>query len=239
MPRWGFDRESTQVASGANTIAGRVKGYQAPFIAGDASEMAEKRNVIATSLGWIRRENRSSVHGGTRTIDQVIVAANPAVPNKDYTSNTYLGNPDVSQIYIKLNANGYISANATNVNLYVVFNTPMHFKPSGNQVTLTIANTAGGNHAVSNFANNATQNRIINANNTLVFRLPPLQGGAGSVAATYRVNAQAMAVTGMPLYNPDDDTTVSANLVITGAVSNNLCDGIGNRIGTFQVRRNG
>lgn len=240
MPQWDFRRESTQAATGANTQAARAKGYQ-PSVdqGGQVAEMAEKRNVIATSLGWVRRENRTSVHGGTRTIDQVIVAANPG-SSLNYTSNTYLGKIDVAQIYVKLNANGVLSANATNANLYVVFNGPLHFKASGNQATILLANTIGGNHAVGNFANTAAQSRIINANNTLVFRLPKLMGGAGSVKATYAVNAQSITLTGMPLYNPDLGTThPGANLVITGAVANNLLNGLGARINTFQVSKSG
>ena len=42
---------------------------------------------------------------------------------------------------------------------------------------------------------------------------------------------------GNPLYNPDDGTTQAANLVITGAVANNLLDGAGVRISTFKVAR--
>ena len=238
MSLWGFSRESTQVASGANTLAGRAKGYQAPFVAGDSREMAEKRNVIATSLGWVRRENRGSIYGGSRQIDQIVVAGNPA-SGFNYTSNTYLGNPDIAQIYVKLNANGVISANATNANLYVVFNTPINFKASGNLCSISLANTAGGNNAVARFANSVGQGRIVNANNTLVFRLPKMKGGTGTARATYHVNAQSISVTGMPLYNPDVGITVSANLVITGAVANNLLDGIGNRIVSFQVSPNG
>jgi hypothetical protein len=331
MALWDFRRESTQLATGANTVAGRVKGYQAPFVAGDATEMAEKRNVIATSAGWIRRENR-----GTRTIDQVIVAANPGITNVDYTSNTFLGKPDIAQIYVKLNASGVIAANTSTANLYVVFNTPLTFKPSGNLCSITVSNTSGGNAAVARFANTVAQGRIVNANNTLVFRLPPLQANGqlnitfpndtitGTVAntaftvdgvafdstavdiiaaangsqlateladspqltgavwnlstltltlyapqsagfvvtgntafvnstsgdivgetdtvsgqATYAVGAQAISVTGMPLYNPDDGITSSANLVITGAVSNNLLNGIGQRVATFTVRIGG
>ena len=40
------------------------------------------------------------------------------------------------------------------------------------------------------------------------------------------------------MYNPDDGTAMpAANLVITGAVANNLLDGAGVRISTFQVAR--
>ena len=231
MSSWGFGRESTQVAAGANTVAGIKKGFQ-PFV--EAGNEASKRNVIITNKGWVRREHR-----GTRQIEEVIVAANPGVQGKDYSSNTYTGNPDISQMYVKLNANGYIGANTTSANLYVVFNAPIHHKASGNLCSLTIANTVGGNNATAHFANTAAQSRIINANNTLVFRLPPLQGGTGNAKATYKINGQSItsAGGGNPLYNPDDGTTQAANLVVTGAVSNNLLNGAGGRITTFQVAR--
>ena len=229
MSSWGFGRESTQVASGANTAAGIVKGFQ-PFV--EAGNEASKRNVIITNKGWVRREHR-----GSRQIEEVIVAANPGVQNKDYSSNTYTGNPDISQIFVKLNANGYIGANTTGANLHVVFNAPIHHKASGNLCTVVVSNTVGGNIGNTLFANTAAQGRIINANNTLVFRMPKLQGGTGNAKATYKIQAQSIRVHqgGNPLYNPDDGTTQAANLVITGAVSNNLLDGAGARIGTFQV----
>ena len=229
MSSWGFGRESTQVASGANTAAGIVKGFQ-PFV--EAGNEASKRNVIITNKGWVRREHR-----GSRVIEEVIVAANPGVQNKDYSSNTYTGNPDISQIFVKLNANGYIGANTTGANLHVVFNAPIHHKASGNLCTVVVSNTVGGNIGNTLFANTAAQSRIINANNTLVFRMPKLQGGTGNAKATYKIQAQSIRVHqgGNPLYNPDDGTTKAANLVITGAVSNNLLDGAGARIGTFQV----
>ena len=229
MSSWGFGRESTQVASGANTAAGIVKGFQ-PFV--QAGNEASKRNVIITNKGWVRREHR-----GSRQIEEVIVAANPGVQNKDYSSNTYTGNPDISQIYVKLNANGYIGANTTGANLHVVFNAPIHHKASGNLCTIVVSNTVGGNIGNTLFANTAAQSRIINANNTLVFRMPKLQGGTVNAKATYKILAQNIRVHqgGNPLYNPDDGTTQAANLVITGAVSNNLLDGAGSRIGTFQV----
>ena len=229
MSSWGFGRESTQVAAGANTVAGIKKGFQ-PFV--EAGNEASKRNVIITNKGWVRREHR-----GTRQIEEVIVAANPGVQGKDYSSNTYTGNPDISQIYVKLNANGYIGANTTGANLHVVFNAPIHHKASGNLCTVVVSNTVGGNIGNTLFANTAAQGRIINANNTLVFRMPKLQGGTGNAKATYKIQAQSIRVHqgGNPLYNPDDGTTKAANLVITGAVSNNLLDGAGSRIGTFQV----
>lgn len=232
MPGWGFRPESGQSAAGANTIAARAKGFQPYYAFDGGGGMASKRNVIATNKGWVRRE-----YVGTRLKEEVIVAANPGVQNKDYSSNTYTGNPDISQIFVKLNANGYIGANTTGANLHVVFNAPIHHKASGNLCTVVVSNTVGGNIGNTLFANTAAQGRIINANNTLVFRMPKLQGGTGNAKATYKIQAQSIRVHqgGNPLYNPDDGTTQAANLVITGAVSNNLLDGAGSRIGTFQV----
>ena len=233
MSSWGFGRESTQVAAGANTVAGIKKGFQ-PFY--QAGNEASKRNVIVTDKGWVRREHGTGSRAG-RIKEEIIVAANPGVPGKDYSSNTYTGNPDITQMFVKLNANGYIGANTTGANLHVVFNAPIHHKASGNLCTIVVANTIGGNIGNTLFANTAAQGRIINANNTLVFRMPKLQGGTGNAKATYKIQAQSIRVHqgGNPLYNPDDGTTQAANLVITGAVSNNLLDGAGTRITTFQV----
>lgn len=242
MALWGFSRENTQYYQGANNLAGIAAGYQPPFVAGGAAETVEKRNIIATSAGWVRREIRvmTGVENETRVIDQTIVAANPG-SGITYAANTHLGRPDISQIYIRLNANGYISANVSS-NLYIVFNTPIAFAASGNTVSITIANTAGGNNATGRARKAVTT--VTNANNTIVVVLPKLQGSlapdANNTLCTYKINAQVLSATGNPWYNPDQSAVhATANLQLTGAVSNNLCDGSGNKIGSFQVRKNG
>lgn len=236
MSTWDFRRENTATKSGANTVAGILAGYQ-PFA--EADNIASKRNVIATSKGWVRRQNKTDLNGNKRTMDEVLVAAAPG-SGLYYNSNTYLGKADISQIYIKLNANGMISANVS-ANLYIVFNGPIKFKNSGNAMSINIANTVGGNHAVARFTAQTSSN-LIGANNTLVFTMPKLQTsatGANAYTATYHVNAQAITVAGMPLYNPEQTTTHAANVTITGAVANNLLDGIGRRITNFTVRLGG
>ena len=252
MALWGFNRESTQVNSGANTVAGIKAGYQPPFVAGGhGAEMAEKRNIIATKNGWVRREVRvmTGVENTTRIIDQEIVAGNPG-GGFNYTANTFLGKPDIAQIYVRLNANGFISANSSGANLYIVFNTPIAFAASGNTLSITVSNTAAGNNAIVRARKAATTGNpgftsVTNANNTLVILMTKLQGSlapdANNSPATYKIPAQTISVTGTPLYNPDIGAVsyATANLVITGAVSNNLLDGSGSRIGSFQVRRNG
>ena len=233
MSTWDFRRESTATKSGANNVAGILAGYQ-PFA--EADNIASKRNVISTSKGWVRRQNKTDSDGNKRTMDEVLIAAAPG-SGLYYNSNTYLGKADIAQMYIKLNANSVISANVS-ANLYVVFNGPIKFKNSGNAMSINIANTIGGNHAVARFTAQTSSN-LIGANNTLIFTMPKLQGGAGSVKATYHINAQAITVTGMPLYNTEQTTTHSANVTITGAVANNLLNFAGTKIINFQVSPKG
>ena len=243
MALWGFSRESTQVASGANTEAGIRKGYRPlPQSGGighsfdtEGGGYANKRNVIATTKGWVRRINRTS-DGTNRQFDEVLVAAAPG-GGFYYTSNTYLGGPDICEIYVKLNANGVISANVSS-NLYVVFNSPVHLRASSNALSINLANTAGGNNGVARIVASAAARANV-ANNVMIFTMPKLRGGTGSAKATYHINAQSISVTGNPLYNPEIGITASANLVITGAVANNLARFNGERIVNFQVSPKG
>lgn len=244
MALWGFSRESTQVASGANTEASIRKGYrplpqatgsEEPDVGGNIQN-ANKRNVIATTVGWVRRQNRTDTHGNIRQIDETLVAAAPG-GGLYYTSNTHLGRPDIVEIFVKTNANNVISANVS-ANLYVVFNMPVHLRASSNALSISIANTAGGNHGIARIAASAAARANV-ANNVMVFTMPKLQGRTGSLKATYHINAQSITVTGNPLYNPEQSTTHAANLVITGAVANGLNNGWGSRITNFTVSPRG
>ena len=250
MALWGFGAEGGQNAAGANTEASIRRGYRPlPQSGGighsfdtEGGGYANKRNVIATSKGWVRRLNKVDMHGNVRQFDEVLVAASPG-GGFDYTANTYLGKPDICEIYVKLNANSVISANASGANLYVVFNMPVHLRASSNALSINIANTAGGNHAVARINASAAARANV-ANNVLVFTMPKLRGGTGSAKATYHINAQSIAVSGggNPLYNPEagsNPTKHSANLLITGAVANGLARFNGERITNFTVSPKG
>jgi hypothetical protein len=247
MAQFGFSRENSRVKSGANTEAS-LKAGQQPFAGTTDGNEPWKRNVVATTAGWVRRTNRGTVNG-QRTHDEILIAGQPGREYGGgsvaftYVANTNLGPADISEIYVKLNANNVISANVS-ANLYVVFNQPVHFKASGNSFHLQLSNTAGGNHGRAVFA---TGNRANGANNILVFVMPKLQGRAGSLKATYHINAAAkffgpttgVAVVGMPLYNPEIGITAAANTTITGAVANGLNNGFGTRITNFTVSPKG
>lgn len=238
MSTWGFDKEGTQNAGGANTEDFLVRGFQ-PFHQADS--IASKRNVIGTDLGWVRRVNYTDTHGNARKKEEVIVAAHPGGGSNTYAGPLHLGFPDISQIYVTLNANNVVSANTPAI-VHVVFNQPVQVKPSSNVMSIAIANTAGGNNINAYLlAQGAAGNTGINANNTLIFTTPAIQGGTGSAKGTYKVQAQAISVAGggNPIYNPEIGVTASANLTIVGAVSNNMVDGAGSIITTFQVSPEG
>jgi hypothetical protein len=247
MAQFGFSRENSRVKSGANTEAS-LKAGQQPFAGTTDGNEPWKRNVIATSHGWVRRTNRGTVNG-QRTHNEILVAGQPGRESGGgsvaftYVANTNLGPADISEIYVKLNANNVIVANVSS-NLYVVFNQPVHMRPTGNACYIQLSNTAGGNHARAVFV---AGRRANGANNILVFVMPPLQGRTGSLKATYHINAAAkffsattgVAVSGMPIYNPEIGITAAANTAITGAVANGLNNGFGTRITNFTVSPKG
>jgi len=246
MPLWDFNHEKNTSPAGANTLAGIEAGYQA-FKGQTDGQASWKRNVIATAAGWVRRSVRST-DGAERIFDEVIVAANPGITLDGYANVSYLAFPDISQIYTSSNSTGGNALQANSyANVYVVFNEPVRSKGGRVLFQFKVANTVSGNATTAFFSNNAVAaalkqggSAIINANNTLVFRvyLPFVSGKT----STYKINAntiQANGVTGAGVVKggvtsnlvSGNITTAgaeAANLVITGAVSNNA--------GTFTVR---
>lgn len=214
MPSWGFDAENTQVSAGANTVAGIKAGYQ-PFE--NANVLSSKRNVIATNRGWMRRTIKNNRQGGgTRIIDEPLVAANPGTAD-GYANTAYLGFADIAQIYM---ANTTVAPGATSV--YVVFNEPVKHEGLAGDLILHLANTATGNAEKRLVATADNSNTgIINANNTLKFNVTFVAGDAGSykvlAASNTIINATPTAANLVSL-----NTFTSANLVVTGAVSNTM-----------------
>ena len=248
MAQFGFSRENSQVKSGANTEAS-LKAGQQPFAGTTDGREPWKRNVVATTAGWVRRTNKTPTTGAVRQHDEILIAGSPGREYGGgsvaftYVANTNLGPADISEIFVKLNANNVIVANVSS-NLYVVFNQPVHMTATGNTCFIQLSNTAGGNHGRAIFV---AGRRANGANNILVFVMPPLQGRSGSLKATYHINAAAkffsattgVAVSGMPIYNPEIGITGAANTTITGAVENGLNNGFGNRINNFTVSPKG
>ena len=218
MSTWRFDKESNTDYQGANTVAGQLAGHQPHF---QADILSSKRNVIATDKGWIRRTHKNT-DGNQRQIDEVLVAAHPgsAGATGGYSGIAYLGFPDIAQVY--LNSTSISAAyGGENVSVYVVMNEPVKHSGAAGSLQITVANTAGGNSSLVATATAVNSNTgITNANNTLVFTLPVTAGDAGSykIQAQSVINATATAANLVSLNTGSE----SANLVITGAVSNTV-----------------
>ena len=214
MPSWGYDHEKTQVAAGANTVAGLKAGFQ-PFE--KANVLSSKRNVIATNKGWVRRTIKNNRQGGgTRIIDEPLVPANPGIAD-GYANTAHLGFADIAQIYMDSTS---VSPGAAEIN--VVFNEPVMYHGSGGQLRLTLANTASGNNKKIALATRSNSNTgIINANNTVKFSVTFVAGDAGTYKVLAASNTIVNATSTVANLN-SLNTLVSANLVVTGAVSNTL-----------------
>ena len=224
MSLWKFTKENQtgpdgDLNSGASFKAGNQPSY-------DGTKKG-KRNVIATEEGWVRRVIGTGLKTG-RVNDEILVAGNPSAGPDGYANSAFLGNPDISEIYVTsaansehvtLLANGNISVTggAQVMTVHLVFNEPVVFNPSGNAMTFTMTATSGGSNET--FTANQTAGAIHTANNIVPFV------STGTVAlGTYKIQAQTLSATGNPLrsISPSGGAGASANLVVTGAVSNTL-----------------
>ncbi len=223
MSRWGFDKEGNTDYQGANTYAGQIAGNQPHY---QADLLSSKRNVIATEKGWVRREHKKNAGSSTtRQIDEVVVAAHPTTSG-GYPGAAYLGFPDIAQVYLANSSSEAVTsiaalygAGGAGQQVCVVFNEPVKHSGAAGSLKLTLANTAGGNNAiVCNAAVGNSNTEIKNANNTLVFTFTPTAGDVGTykIGAGAIINATATAANLVSLNTGSE----SANLVITGAVSN-------------------
>ena len=210
MPSWKFTRESQEEASGTVAGAGMKSGNQ-PF--SSAHHLASKRNIIATDAGWVRRQIKQTDGNAPRILDEILVAAHPG-DGFSYAANTHLGNPDIAQIYI---ANSSPAVGDT-VTVGVVFNEPVKHSGAAGALKLIVANTAAGQTLQANAVASNSNTGIINANNTLVFTFNT--GTAGS----YKIQAQTIANNTTAAANVVtlNAGSLSANLVVTGAVSNTV-----------------
>jgi hypothetical protein len=197
MAGWGKASDASQVGDdnfSANNTPYRFMANTDPFNSGATT----KRNIIITNLGYVRRYNYTDVHSNARTKDETLIS----IGGLDTTT----GFPSINEIYIS-------NVSSNTANLYVVFSEPVYFKGSANGLTIFLANTISGNSHVATA--NASIRDVINANNTVVFKI------VGSKPGTYFINANTIAVTagGSNLISLNSGAE-NANLTISGAVSN-------------------
>ena len=227
MPSWGFGPEKNNSNDSSNATAGVKAGNQA-FV---HDQKKEKRNVIATNKGWVRREHRL-MNGGTassvtRQIDEVLVAAG----NKDGAPSTHLGFPDIAQIYFANSTNDDVTSitpetggGGAEHQVRVVFNEPIKYnEAAGSKVGKVVLSrvTGSGNSTITATASSVarTNTNITGANNTMIFRFTPTSGDAGTYKVAAATAGIANGVSGT-LTIKSLNSSEAANVTITGAVSN-------------------
>ena len=227
MPSWGFGPEKNNSNDSSNATAGVKAGNQA-FV---HDQKKEKRNVIATKKGWVRREHRL-MNGGTassvtRQIDEVLVAAG----NKDAAPSSNLGFPDIAQIYFANSTNDDVTSitpetggGGAEHQVRVVFNEPIKYnEAAGSKVGKVVLSrvTGSGNSTITATASSVarTNTNITGANNTMIFRFTPTSGDAGTYKVAAATAGIANGVSGT-LTIKSLNSSEAANVTITGAVSN-------------------
>tara|TARA_R100000353_G_scaffold58555_1_gene46228 strand:- start:1713 stop:2426 length:714 start_codon:yes stop_codon:yes gene_type:complete len=227
MPSWGFGPEKNNSNDSSNATAGIKAGNQA-FV---HDQKKEKRNVIATNKGWVRREHRL-MNGGTassvtRQIDEVLVAAG----NKDGAPSSNLGFPDIAQIYFANSTNDDVTSitpetggGGAEHQVRVVFNEPIKYnEAAGSKVGKVVLSrvTGSGNSTITATASSVarTNTNITGANNTMIFRFTPTSGDAGTYKVAAATAGIANGVSGT-LTIKSLNSSEAANVTITGAVSN-------------------
>ncbi len=176
---------------------------------------AEKRNVIATKDGWVRRLVYTDVHGNKRVKDVTLVA----LGNLD--KETTMGNPDIQQIYVANTTGGTALKRNKFNHVYVVFTEGVSISTTPSPFRLVVANTAGGNNVIATA--NTNKLSIGNANNTLdfVFKV--------ATAGTYKIQAQNLSNTAATKVYSLSGTG------ITETVNTNISAAVSNTNGTFTI----
>lgn len=175
----------------------------------------EKRKVIATNLGWVRRDTYTDNHGNARQKDEILVHMG------GLDTLVTMALPDISSISIVgATADGRI-ANGVATQVRVVYDEAVAWRTGVADVnfTIAIANTIGGAASLSAHSNTTSvvtlQANVSGANNTLLFEFTPQATG------TYKIQTQTISNTAMAnIYSTE--SALTANLQITDAVSNNL-----------------
>ena len=158
----------------------------------------QKRNVVATDQGFVRKITYTDSDGSLRRRNEVLV------PLKGVANSSNFGAPTITDVWHTTDR----AVINTPLKVFVSYSEPLTV--SGG-VKLNVANTAGGSAKVA-----VAPATLVNSENTLAFTWTP------TVAGTYKVQAQTMAnssATAINLRSSNAGTEV-APLVISGPASN-------------------
>jgi hypothetical protein len=170
---------------------------------------ADRRNIIATPEGWVRRIQYTGTGGIVRKKDEILVHIT------NLSGLVSMGNPDIVELYVANSSGGTtIKRNLVN-KVNVVYSEPISIATSPSILNMNVANVAGGSAKVA--VSDTNKANIVNANNTLVFSFTP------TVAGTYKIQAQTLTSNAAhKVYGIYGGASETANTVISASVSNTL-----------------
>ena len=158
----------------------------------------QKRNVVATDSGWIRKVNK-----GSTSKEEILVAIG------ELGDSESMGSPSVSELYVANTTGGSTIGVDQTGYLYAVYDEPVTFADGSPQATITLANTISGVSGIVAIMND-DKSTIINANNTVRYEF------VANTAGTYKIEAQTIAnsanVYSLNVSNETADMTISAEV---------------------------
>lgn len=157
-----------------------------------------KRNVVATDVGFVRRQVYTDADGNARTKEEILVSLDGVANSSNF------GAPSISDVWHSKST----AVINTPIDTFVSFDEPVSIAAAAK---IAVANTVGGSAKVGVAA--ATP---VLAGNTLKFTWTP------TVAGTYKVQAQSIANNTAVAINlrSTNSGTETATLVISGPNSN-------------------
>ncbi len=158
----------------------------------------QKRNVVATEQGFVRKHAYTDADGSKRNREEVLVALQGVANSSNF------GLPSVTDVWHSVDT----AVINTPITTYVSYDEPLFVSGAAK---VNVANTVGGSAKVA-----VAPATMINANNTLSFVWTP------TVAGTYKVQAQTIANNSATAINLRSTNTgnEAATLVISGTASN-------------------
>lgn len=168
---------------------------------------AEKRSVIATDRGFVRRQKYTDVHSNVRIKDELLV------PIDGLANSSNFGAPNISDVWFSSDT---ATAN-TEVTVNVTFDEPVNHSGLSGSIKMAIANTAAGaSGLVAIHTSNATS--ITGSSNQLSFSFVPTVVGSYSVSAQTLANVSATAINLRSLNTGTEAATLTVNTAIAATV---------------------
>ncbi len=168
---------------------------------------ADKRSVIATDRGFVRRQKYTDVHSNVRIKDELLV------PINGLANSTNFGSPSVSDIWF---TSGTATAN-TEVTINLTFDEPVSHNGLAGDIRMAVANTAGGAAGLV-ATHTANSSSVTGASNFIEFTFTPTVAGSYTISAQTLANVTSTAINLRSLNTGTEAVALTVNTAIAATV---------------------